>query len=75
MKVLGSDCLFSFSDEIFLYRIQPENHSEFSPLVELCKGLAVYPRLLTLVVFKGPINPRRQREHVLWVKMCNLCRV
>jgi hypothetical protein len=25
----------------------------------------VYPCLLTLVVFKGSINQRRQREHVL----------
>jgi hypothetical protein len=74
-EVLGSDCLFGFSDEGFIYLFWSGNHSRFSPLVKLCKGLAVYPLLLTSVVFKGPINPRRQREHVLWVKMCNLCRV
>jgi hypothetical protein len=68
-----SDCLFSFPDEGFLYSFRPVNCSGFSPLVKLCKGLAVYPRLLTLAVFKGLINPRRQTEHILWVKMCNLC--
>jgi hypothetical protein len=34
-------------------------------LVELCKGLTIYPRQLTLKVFKGLINPRRNMEHVL----------
>jgi hypothetical protein len=34
-------------------------------LVELCKGLTIYPRQLTLKVFKGPINPRRNMKHVL----------
>jgi hypothetical protein len=29
----------------------------FLILVELCKGLVVYPRQLTLEVFKGPYNP------------------
>jgi hypothetical protein len=51
-EVLGSGCLFSFSDEGFLYRFWPKIRSGFSPLVELCKGLVVYPRLLTLEVFK-----------------------
>ena len=74
-EVLGSDCLFSFSDEGFLYRFWPKIRSGFCPLVELCEGLVVYLRILTLAVFKGSIKPRRQREHVLWVKMCNLCRV
>jgi hypothetical protein len=43
--------------------------------VELSKGLIVYPRRLTLKVFKSPINPIWKREHVLWINMCNLCRV
>jgi hypothetical protein len=30
----------------------------FLELVELDKGLIVYPRQLTLEVFKAPINPR-----------------
>jgi hypothetical protein len=71
----GRTVFFSFPDEGFMYSFRPRNRSRFSPLVELCKGLAIYPRLLTLAVFNGLINPRRQREHVLWVKMCNLCRV
>jgi hypothetical protein len=50
-----------------MYRFRPGNRSGFSPLVELCKGLAVYPRILTSAVFNGPINPRRQKEHVFWV--------
>jgi hypothetical protein len=37
-------------------------------LVELCKGLVVYPHQLTLEVFKGLYNPWVKREHHLWVK-------
>jgi hypothetical protein len=55
--------------------LRPETVACFLMLVELYKGLAVCPRQLTLEVFKGPINPRRKREHVLWVKIHNLCRV
>jgi hypothetical protein len=29
--------------------------------VELCKGLTLYPRLLSLTLYKGLINPRRQK--------------
>jgi hypothetical protein len=42
-EVLGSDYLYSFLDEGFLYRFWPEIHSGFSYLVELWKGLVVDP--------------------------------
>jgi hypothetical protein len=40
---LGSDCMHSFVDEGFLYRLWPGIHSRFSHLVELWKGRAVEP--------------------------------
>jgi hypothetical protein len=40
----------------FLY---PESVAGFLMLMELCKGLAVCPRQLTLEVFKGSIKTRR----------------
>jgi hypothetical protein len=58
-EVLRLDRLFSFPDEGLLYRVRPGIRSGFSSLVELCKGLIVYPRLLTLTVFTGLINLMR----------------
>jgi hypothetical protein len=42
-EVLRSECLYSFSDEGFLYHLWPRNHSVFSHPVEFWKGLAVDP--------------------------------
>jgi hypothetical protein len=55
--------------------LRSETVAGFLMLVELCKGLVVSPCLLTLVVFKGLRNPRQIRDHDLWLKMRNLCRM
>jgi hypothetical protein len=74
-EVLGSDCLFSFSDEGFLYRLWPRIHSGFSPLVELWKGLVVLPCLVSPIEVYEIHDPVADGYHDLWVKICNLCRV
>jgi hypothetical protein len=47
--VLWSDCLYSFSDDGFLYRLQSGNHSGFSHLVELWKDLVMLHCLVSSV--------------------------
>jgi hypothetical protein len=42
-EVLGSDCLFGFSNKGFLCFLLPETIAGFLKLVELWKGLAVDP--------------------------------
>jgi hypothetical protein len=75
-KFSSRSCYDGFSDEGFLYRpLLPETVTGSLMLVELWKGLVVSPCLLTLAVFKGLRNPRQIRDHGLWIKMCNLCRV
>jgi hypothetical protein len=51
----------------------PQTVEGLLELVEHGKGLTVCHRQLTLEEFKGLINLRQKREHILWVKMCNLC--
>jgi hypothetical protein len=57
-EVVRSECLFSFSNEEFLYRLRPGIHGGFSRLVELCKGLIVLPCLVSSVEmneFRDPL--------------------
>jgi hypothetical protein len=56
-EVLGSDCLYNFSDEGFLYRLQARNRRGFSPLVELWKGLIAQPCLVSSVEMNGIRDP------------------
>jgi hypothetical protein len=48
-EVLGSNCLYSFSDEGFLCFLLPESIAGFLKLVELWKGLIVLPCLVSAV--------------------------
>jgi hypothetical protein len=66
-RFLGWSCCDGFSDEVFLYcPLLAETVAGFLKLVELCKVPLVYPRQLTIEVFKGLYNPRAEREHDLW---------
>jgi hypothetical protein len=51
------------------------NHSGFSKVVELYKGLVVLPCLASSVEVYGIHDPVADGYHSLWVKMCNLYRV
>jgi hypothetical protein len=57
-EVLGSDCLQSFSDERFLYRLWPIIRSRFSHIVEFCKGhwIPIHSPWEFLSVLQTPAN-------------------
>jgi hypothetical protein len=56
-EVLGSGCLFSFSDEGFLCFLCPESVAGFLELVELRKGLVVLPCLVSSVEMNETSRP------------------
>jgi hypothetical protein len=56
-EVLGSDCLFSFSNKGFLCFFLPESVANFLELVELRKGRVVLPCLVFSVEMNGTSRP------------------
>jgi hypothetical protein len=63
--VLGSDCLFSFLDEGFIYFLLTSSVAGFLELVELWKGLVVLPFLVSSVELN--VTSRPLEEWVAWL--------